>query len=79
MPAPRADPTNTFLARHIIDPGTEYTNMSLKSGCKHHHKSVLIISIEKSEKKIKQYDKMITHTVQEQLKEQQNQNGIYSF
>lgn len=40
---------------------------------------MLIISIEKSEKKIKQYDKMITHTVQEQLKEQQNQNGIYSF
>jgi hypothetical protein len=33
----------------------------------------------KIRKKIKQYDKMITHTVQEQLKEQQNQNGIYSF
>lgn len=79
MPAPRADPTNTFLARHIIDPGTEYTNISLKSGCKTPSQVSADYFHSKIRKKIKQYDKMITHTVQEQLKEQQNQNSIYSF
>ena len=29
IPAPRADPTNTFLARHIIEPGTEDAQTSV--------------------------------------------------
>lgn len=74
MPAPRADPTNTFLARHIIEPGTEYTNVSpSKSGCKALSKVSADYFNSKISRKYKQYDKMITHIVHKQINSNKTQ------